>query len=443
MLENLKDMNMNLLVSVWPAVNSKRITDRYGLKMMGETAFIDAYDPTIANGYYRALSDSMYKIGVQAIWTDGNEPILEPEPEAMTAMGEFRDVANGYSLFVAKALYDGHRAEFPESRVINFSRSAYPGQQRYGSMIWSGDVDGTWEALREQVTAGLNTTIAGMPYWTTDIGGFFRNKTNSNTIERDQYNDPEYRELLSRWFMYGTFCPIFRIHGFQSQTEVWRYGAEFEALARKYINLRYQLMPYIYSIAKRVNDEGFVMMSPMAYHFPKERALWGSGDQFMFGESMMICPVVEYKQRSRELYLPDGVWYDFWSGARFEGGRSITANAALDEIPIYVRGGSVIPFGAEVQHTAERSDKPTTLRIYAGADASFTLYYDDASSYRYEGGEYSTIQVSYDDKSGEVEISSDHDRYSKFADKPQRFVVDVVGKGGTKEVTFDGKTIKL
>ncbi len=438
MLKDLSAMNFNLLVSVWPAVDVPAIRERYGMKQMERSSYVDIYDAKSANGYYRALSDSMYKIGVQAIWTDGNEPILEPAPESKTAGGEFRQVANSYSLHVAKALYDGHRKEFPDKRVINLSRSGFSGQQAYGSMVWSGDVDGSWEQYREQITAGLNLTVAGLPYWTTDIGGFFRNMTHCNTISRDQYNDPNYRELLARWFEYGTFCPIFRIHGYRSETEVWRFGAEFEAIARKYIDLRYQLMPYIYSEACKVTRDGSVVMSPLAYQYPADKKVWNVGDQFMFGESIMVAPVTEFGARKREVYLPEGEWFNLWNDQKIKGGKLIVADAPLDEMPLYIKAGSIIPYAAKVQYAAEPTSEPTVLKVYPGKDAQFVLYYDDNTSYKYEQGSYSEITVSYDAANGSVTLATPQDKYINFAKSPKSFVIEIVGKKQRKETTFNG-----
>ncbi|MFR9651956.1 MAG: TIM-barrel domain-containing protein [Rikenellaceae bacterium] len=438
MLKDLDAMNLNLLVSVWPSVNVNAIRERYNLKMMEESSYIDAYDRESAHGYYRALSDSMYKIGVQAIWTDGNEPIIEPAPESRTAAGEFRQVANTYSLHIAKALYEGHREEFPDKRVINFSRSSFSGQQAYGSMVWSGDVDGSWEQFREQITAGLNLTVAGIPYWTTDIGGFFRNMTHCNTIERDQYNDPNYRELLARWFEYGAFCPMFRIHGYQTETEVWRFGAEFEAIARKYIDLRYQLMPYIYSEARKVTENGSVIMSPMAYQYPEDKKVWNIGDQFMFGESIMVAPVTEYGARNREVYLPEGDWYNFWNDEKIEGGKRITVDAPLDQMPLFVKAGSIIPFAPKVQYATEPTNEPTTLKIYPGKDATFTLYYDDYTSYDYEQGRYSVIKIEYDSSNQRVTFDTPKGNYIDFANSPIEFNIEIAGTKQSKSHRYNG-----
>ncbi len=443
MVKELDDMNLNLLVSVWPAVDNKPLVERYQLDKLEGKSFINAYDPKVADRFYNMLSDSMYKIGVQAIWVDGSEPANEPSQTTPTGVGEFQNVVNAYSNRVLQGIYEGHRKEFPDKRVINLTRSAFAGQQRTGAMVWSGDVDGSWEQFREQIPAGLNITMAGIPYWTTDIGGFFRNMTNGNTIERDQYNDPNYKELLARWFEYGTFCPIFRIHGFRSETEVWRHGKEFENIARKYIDLRYKLMPYIYSESRRVTTEGAVMMSPLAYQFPNDKNTWDIWDQFMFGESILVSPVTEYKARTRELYLPEGEWYNLWSNEVVKGGRTITASAELDEIPLFVKAGSIMAHGAKVQYATEPTTEPMELMIYPGADGCFTLYIDDNSSYSYETGRYTEVVMKYDDKAKELTLQSGVDGYQDLKKSPLKFVVKSVGSDTAQSVTFAGAELSV
>ncbi len=444
MVDELSRLNMNLLVSVWPGVNSKSHVERYNLKKIDNGSYINAYDDEVCDNFYKMLSDSMYKIGVRSIWIDGSEPATVPPAESETGVGNFEKVTSIYSQRVTGGVYEGHRKEFPDKRVVNLTRSGFSGQQRYGTIVWSGDIDGTWKQYREQIPAGLNTTMAGLPYWTTDIGGFFRNMTHSNTIDQDQYRDPNYLELLTRWFEYGTFCPIFRIHGFKSQTEVWRYGKQFERIARKYIDLRYQLMPYIYSEARKVTTDGAPIMSPLAYQYPEDKNLWNIDDQYLFGESMMIAPVTEYKAREREVYLPEGVWHNFWNGAKIKGGRSITASAPIDEMPIFVKGGSIIPFGAKVQYAEEPNDEPMLLKIYSGGDATYRLYIDDYNSYGYEDGEYSEIIVAYNEFKKIVVIKAAEGSHIDFKSNPRKFVIEMAGVKGRSGVhTFNGDKLVI
>ncbi|MEM6831850.1 MAG: TIM-barrel domain-containing protein, partial [Bacteroidota bacterium] len=305
-----------------------------------------------------------------------------------------------------------------------------------------GDVDGSWEQFAEQIPAGLNFTMTGLPYWTTDIGGFFRGKPGKNRDYLDQYTNPKYRELLTRWFQYGTFTPLFRIHGFKTETEIWNFGQEFENIARKFIDIRYQLMPYIYSEAWEVTKNGKLLMSPLTYYFPEDKNTWNIQDQFMFGQSLMICPVITYQARERSLYLPEGNWYDFQTSEKIEGGKQIIAPAPLNSIPMYVKEGTILPWGPKLQHVDEETDEPVTLRIYPGKDASYTLYYDDYKSYGYEKGEYSELIVSYSEKDHQVTLKKGNDRLLNFQKNPQKFTIEVIGKGLKHSLVFEGETIE-
>ncbi len=391
------------------------------------------------------LSDSMFHMNINSIWLDGSEPAAVPAATTQTAMGQYKYLANSFSLMVTRAMYEGRRKEFPQERVMNLTRSAFSGQQRYGAVTWSGDVQGTWKQFAEQISAGLNFTVTGVPYWTHDIGGFFRDKKSMNPIYDSQYTNKEYIELLTRWFQFGAFSPIFRIHGYKSQTEIWRYNPEFEAMARKFIDLRYQLMPYIYSEAWKVTERGHVMMSPMAYYYPEDKKCWSVDDQVFFGENILAAFVVEYEQREKDVYLPEGEWFDFWTNEKIEGGKVVTAQAPLDQIPLYVKAGSIVPFGPKLQYATEPTTEPTHLRVYPGKDATYTLYFDDGESYNYEQGQFSEVVVEYKQSKGELSLKLGRGKWIDFSREPMTFVVDVMGSDVQCEVTFNGKptSIKL
>ncbi len=441
MCEELDDLNLNLMVSVWPTVTNEPLLKNYGIldSRLGERGdFLDFYDENVQKQYYKMLSDSMFHFGVKSIWLDGSEPEAVAQ-SAMTVLGEFRVVDNPYSLLVSKSVYEGRREEFGDERVFNLTRSAYAGQQRYGVTSWSGDVAGTWEQLAEQIPAGLNFSMAGVPYWTHDIGGFFRDSQSLNPIYDDQYTNKEYRELLARWFQFGAFSPIFRIHGYKSETEVWRYGKEFENIARKYIYLRYNLLPYIYSQAWRVTKDSRLFISPLAYSYPDDKRTWDIKDQYLFGESIMVCPVVEYEARTKRIYLPEGEWFNFWSDERFEGGREIEVSAKLDELPLMVKAGSIIPLGARVQYVDQPTNEPTRLKIYGGKDASYELYFDAGESYEYESGEYSILSINYNAESNSVTLEVTHDEYVDFANNPMSFVIEDAGDNKDYVVIVNSK----
>ncbi|MFR9621107.1 MAG: TIM-barrel domain-containing protein [Rikenellaceae bacterium] len=446
MAKEVHDLNLDIMVSVWPSVTNDPMLAKYDLvenSKLGKTPYMDFWDERVADGYYRMLSDSMFHMGINHIWLDGSEPGDNPGGGAATGMGEFRYLANSYSLMVTKAMYEGKREEYPRERVMNLTRSAFSGQQRYGAVTWSGDVQATWKQFGEQIAAGLNFTIAGVPYWSHDIGGFFRDSKSINPIFDSQYTNQDYIELLSRWFQFGAFSPVFRIHGYVSETEIWRYGAEFEALARKFIDLRYQLMPYIYSEARRVTTDGHVLMAPLVYYYPEDRECWSIDDQLFFGENIMAAFVTEPQQRQKEVYLPHGEWFDFWTNKRYEGGGSVRVAAALDSTPLFVKGGSIVPFGPKVQYATQPTSEPTHIRVYTGADAAYTLYFDDNISYDYEEGVYSEVKFAYNHKSGTLEIAAGQDKYVDFANNPMSFVVDVMGSDKSYDVTFVGKKLKV
>ena len=447
MVDELNSLNINLMVSVWPEVSNKPLLEKYNLDKfkLQKTNNLDFYNAGVRKRYYRMLSDSMFHFGVKSIWLDGTEPERKPENKTKTSSGEFELLSNSYSLLVSKAMYEGKREEFPDERIFNLTRSGYAGQQRYGVASWSGDVAGTWEQFAEQIPAGLNFVMAGIPYWTTDIGGFFRDSRSLNPIYKDQYKNKEYIELLTRWFQFGTFSPIFRIHGYVSNTEIWRYGEEFEETARNFIDLRYQLMPYIYSEAWKVSKEGKLLMSPMVYYYPKDENTWGIKDQFFFGSSILVCPIIKYEARSKELYLPNGNWYEYWSGEKLKGGRKIVAEAPLNRIPLFIKEGSILPFGPKIQYSTQETNKPLKIKIYPGKDAVYTLYLDDNKSYNYEKGVFSEIILSYSETNKTISIKKGEGKFIDFEKEPIKLSIELIGSIASEKVEFKGEslTIKL
>src|SRR5208337_2388876 len=288
------------------------------------------------------------------------------------------------------AVYEGQRAATDKKRVVILTRSAFTGQQRNGSISWSGDISGNWETLRRQIPAGPRFEMSGFRYWTTDIGGFFR--------PTDHYSSADYHELLIRWFQFGAFCPIFRIHGFRSETEMWKYGPEVEKILTQYDQLRYRLLPYIYSAAWGVTNRGEILMRALPFEYPNDPALRDIDDQFLFGDSLMVNPVTQKGATSRSVVLPVGaVWVDFWTGQTYRGGQTIVADAPLDRIPILVKEGSIVPLGPIVQSASEPED-PLEIRIYTGKDADFQLYEDSGDSYSYERAARAEIHLHWDNR---------------------------------------------
>ncbi|EOR93918.1 Alpha-xylosidase [Arcticibacter svalbardensis MN12-7] len=447
MVDSLTKMHYKLMVSVWPEVNNEPMMKKYNLdkQVMTGTHFLDLYNEDVQKRYYKMISDSMFHIGVTSIWLDGSEPENKPANDYQTAVGPFGAVANPYSIMVTKSMYEGKRKEFPNQRVFNLTRSAYAGQQRYGVASWSGDVNGTWRQFSEQIASGLNFVMAGVPYWTTDIGGFFRDSKSLNPVYDDQYTNVEYKELLTRWFQFGAFCPVFRIHGYVSNTEIWRYGQEFEDMARKFIDIRYQLMPYTYSEAWKVTTQGKLLLSPMVYQYPNDKNTWGIKDQFFFGESMLICPITEYNVRNKEVYLPKGEWFDFWTGTKIPSGAKVNAITPLNQLPVYVKSGSIIPMGPKVQYANEPTKEPLLIKIYSGKNAEYTLYLDDNTSYNYEKGIYSEVKFIYSESENEITMSKGNGNYIDFTKNPMIFNIQKVGSESIKKVIFNGikKVVKL
>jgi len=448
MADSLKDMHFHLMVSVWPKINNPALAKRYHLAShkIDSTNFLDFWNPQVRKNFYRMVNDSMFSRGVDAIWLDASEP-ENHSPNARTYLGLFNRYALTYPLEVTKAIYNGHRKDYPNKRVFSLTRSAFAGMQRYAAAYWSGDIKSTWEQFREQIPGGLNYSMAGLPYWTTDIGGFFRDKTSLNPIFKNQYTSPGFKELLTRWFEFGAFCPLFRIHGYRSKTEVWRYGKAFEKVARKYLNIRYQLMPYIYTLASKVTFNGNIMMRPLAFAYPNDKNTWNISDQFLFGSSFLVSPVVHKNARSRKIYLPKGQWYNFWTDKKINGGRKLNVKAPLDQIPLFVKAGSIIPLGPKVQYATQPTNKPTRLFIYPGANDSYKLYDDDGETYRYQKGKYARIPMSWNEQKKALTIGNRKGSFKGMKEKRMFQIVlvrpgKVHGLSNQKvdtTVTYNGK----
>jgi alpha-D-xyloside xylohydrolase len=348
--------------------------------------FYDTFNATARTLVYQQSYDRLIgKYGWDAIWADNTEPQSYPEGvnvhAADTALGKGAFYINAYPLEHNRAVYEGWRKVGPNNkRVYILTRSAFAGQQRYAAGCWSGDINATQSVYAAQIPAGLSFAISGMPYWTTDIGGYFGTPS---------------EELFTRWFQFGAFCPTFRIHG-QAAKEL--YGSQWSATGKANMlavdQLRYRLMPYIYSLAWKVTSEGYTIMRPLVFDFQNDAMVYGIKDQFMFGPALLVNPVTATGATSRSLYLPAGTWYDFWTGSTTTGGTTTNANAPLSQIPIYVRGGSIVPMGPMIQYATQSAD-PLEIRVYPGADASFTIYEDEGDTYNYETGQHAQIPLAW------------------------------------------------
>ena len=407
-IKELHSLNAHLSISIWsnPDRNSG-----IGKEFAAESLYLpgskwlDYFNPMARKSYWKVLNDNLFSYGVDSWWMDATEPENDALHGQKTSIGLGDFYRLTYPLFVSRAVYEGQRETTSEKRVCILTRSAFLGQQRYGTINWSGDIGGNWETFRRQIVAGLNYTITGMPYWTTDIGGFFR-------PGQSQYTDEHYQELLVRWYQWGAFNPIFRIHGYQTETEPWHYGPQVQDGMRIALNLRYRLLPYIYSDAWQVTRNGSTMIRPLAMDFRKDTSALGQNFEYMFGPAILVAPVTEPNVRERNVYLPESTsWYDFWTGERSDGGRTIRTAAPPEKIPLFVRTGSIIPMGPMIQYSTEKSD-PLEIRVYPGADGAFTLYEDENDNYDYEKGICATIDFSWNDKTHTLTIGQ---RQGNFA----------------------------
>ena len=412
LINDLHDKHFHLMVSIWPYFrpgsqeydtmdkNGWFIakTQVGGFHPLGQAL----YDPTnpAARKYYwdnanTALFQKGAPNGVDAWWLDTDEPETEGREENILldhqiALGSGARYANIFPNFHTAGVADGQRAASDKKRVFILSRSAYAGSQRNGVTAWSGDVLSDFVTFQRQISAGLNYAISGMPYWTTDIGGF---------ISGGDLNDPKFRELFVRWFQFGAFSPIFRVHGTRnpSENELWSYGPEAGKILVDYDTLRYRLMPYIYSQAWRVTSERSTLMRPLVMDWRTDVRAQNTGDEYLFGPSILVNPVYIQGATSRSVYLPKAIWYDFWTGEKLAGEQTIQAAAPLEKLPLYIRAGSILPLGPTMEWATEKPEDPIELRIYPGADGDFTLYEDENDNYNYEKGARATIAMHWDD----------------------------------------------
>jgi alpha-D-xyloside xylohydrolase len=411
MVDELHKENVHLMVSVWPFfrpgspvyddmagkdlfIDKTKVTGFHPAGM----ALYDAFNPEARQYYWKLMDDALFKVGVDAWWLDTTEPETEGREESILLRDQVRvdgkpasgaRYANLFPLMTTAAVYQGQRAASDQNRVFILSRSAFAGEQRNAAAVWSGDVNPNWETFRRQIPAGLNYSLSGLPYWTTDIGGF--------TVADP--NSPAYRELYARWFEFGAFCPIFRAHGTRTtnQNEIWSYGPEMQTILTRYDRLRYRLLPYIYSVAWKTTSENYTPMRALVMDYRDDPLVWNISDQFLFGPSLLVSPVTEPGATTRRLYLPTGKWYNFWTGETFEGGHAIDTPAPLDQMPIFVRAGTILPMGLSHQYAEEKPDDPIEMRIYTGADADLTFFEDDGNTYDYEKRAFATIPIHWNE----------------------------------------------
>jgi alpha-D-xyloside xylohydrolase len=431
MNKQLHDMGIESIVSIWPrfetsgryynelAAKGYFLKDKNGDPVDGlpfradrTGALIDSTNPDARKWYWDHARDNILSHGYDYPWLDETEPDLVPDGYFFS-IGSGDRYHNVFPLLHVEGVADGMRQWKPDKRVLILARAAYLGSQRTGALFWSSDINPSWEALQRQIPTGLNMTASGIAYWGNDIGGW-QWLPQTTTATKPPLLDPsdardvvgqnnDYPELLTRWFEYGTFLPTLRLHGDRKHTEIWAFGHEAEAIMARYDKLRYALIPYIYSSAKHTYDTGAPFMRALWMNFPNDPNVSDIGTEYMFGPAFLVAPVTEQGQTQKDVYLPAGTdWYNYWTNERLTGGQWIKTAAPIDQIPVFVRAGSIVPVGSDIQSTATKQII-TALKVYPGANGMFSLYDDDGHTYDYETGKGATTsQLTWDDASGKL-----------------------------------------
>ena len=506
MIDRIHQKNAHFMISIWasfgPKTKAYRQLDEKNLLFDFETwpqsglpfwpprmdypsgvRVYDAFSPEARSIYWQNLKPLLEK-GTDAWWMDSTDPDFFNPKEAdydhkAGENGTWRSLRNAFPLETVRGVYQSQRKESQQKRVFIMSRSAFAGQQHYGSGLWSGDVASSWDMLRKQVPAGLSYSLTGCPNFNTDIGGFFCGSYNTKGANSAPQN-PQYQELFIRWMQYGLFCPVFRSHGADAPREIWQFGKKGEMvydIIEQLIRFRYRLIPYLYSTAWQVTHSNDSYLRPLFSDFAHDKRVWNMTDEFMFGHSILAAPILEAQYTQEQIiredamtgwdkktvkvqngdsvvdwsgiktatkYLPKGTsWYDFWTGQNYRGGQTITFQTSLSHVPIFVRAGSILPLGPEMQYTTEKKWDNLEVRLYPGADGDFTLYEDEGDNYNYEHGVYSTIGFHWNDNAHELTIG---DRQGQFPGMltVRKFTI-VLPDGTSKTVDYSGQkmTVKL
>lgn len=506
MIDEVHALNARMMISIWssfgPATKPYRALDKEGLLFDIETwpqsgvdgwppnleypsgvRVYDAYSPKARDIYWEHLNKGIFQLGMDGWWMDSTEPDhfnhKESDFDRQTGLGSYRSVRNAYPLVSVGGVSDHQRALTQDKRVIILTRSGFLGQQRYGSNVWSGDVQSSWDMFRKQITAGLNFSLTGMPHWNSDLGGFFAGSYNTSWGDNSATRNPMYQELYVRWLQFGVFCPMMRSHGADVPREFYWYGKEgepvYDALVDA-VKLRYTLLPYIYSTSWDVTHNRSTFMRALFMDFVNDKQTWNVNDEYMFGKAFLVAPVLhaqytpEVQQKTleenegwnrdskksaktpiltdfthsknMEVYLPAGTrWYNFWTNEAIEGGQKLVISTTLNRIPLFVRAGSIVPCGPDVQYTGEKKWDNLTLCVYPGENGNFTLYEDEGDNYNYENGAYTEIPMNWDNASRTLTIGARKGEYNGMLQKRQ-FIVKAID-GNSKTVTYTGKKIRV
>ena len=451
MVDELHKANIHAMISIWPVFakgtrnyealsKAGYLTDITWDNVMTHTFdnYYDAHNPKARDLYWRQANDSLIsRYGWDAWWVDQCEPdngaLLDLRRQSNFSIGKGIDYFNTYSLMHSEGLYKHWRTDIKGKRAFFLIRQSFAGAQRNAATLWSSDITCTWRAFKSQVPQGINACASGIPYWTSDIGGYHLNWTAPDWSASIQ------KELFTRWFQFGTFCPVFRIHG-KGERALFsdNWDTNTKAILLRYDNLRYRLLPYIYSLSWKVTHEGYTMMRSLAFDFKNDPKVNSIPDQYMFGPAFLVNPVTERMyslpsnipaEKTRSVYLPKStIWYDFWTGKTLEGGQTIDANAPIETIPLYIRAGSIVPMGEFLQYATEKPGGMIELRIYTGADGQFELYEDENDNYNYEKGKYATIGIRWNDKTMMLNIDQRKGIFNGMV-KDRKFNVVLVRPG--------------
>ena len=505
MIKNVHAKHAHFMISIWasfgPMTQQFRELNEKGLLMPFETwpqsgishiwppvmkypsgvKVYDAFHPEARAIYWKYLK-TLYDYGTDAWWMDSTDPDFfnprESDYEHKVYGGTWRSQRNAFPLETVRGIYQSQRKDYKgEKRVFIMTRSSYAGQQHYGSNMWSGDVNSSWDMLRKQVPAGLSYSLTGNPNFNTDIGGFFCGSYNTKGSGSAPKN-PQFQELYVRWMQYGLFCPVFRSHGADAPREIWQFGSKGEPIydaIEKQIRLRYRLIPYLYSTAWQVTSNNDSYMRPLFSDFASDKKVWNNNDEFMFGRSILAAPIVNPQYTEEKIirtdamtgwnrqnasdgspvgaidwtatktavkYLPKGAtWYDFWTNQKYNGGQNVTLTTTIDRVPMFVRAGSILPLGPEMQYVGEKKWDNLEVRVYPGANGTFVLYEDEGDNYNYEKGQYTTITFDWNDSKKMLTIGDRQGNYPGMLNT-RTFTV-VMPDGQQKVVQYSGTKTEI
>jgi Alpha-glucosidases, family 31 of glycosyl hydrolases len=507
MVDAVHKNNAHMIISIWssfgpqtkPYRDLAKIGALYNIKTWPESGVdkwppnpeypsgvkvYDAYNPAARDIYWKYLNQGVFSTGMDGWWMDSTEPDhLDFKPEDMdtkTYLGSFRKVRNAYPLMTVGGVSEHQRKTTSDKRVFILTRSAFAGQQRYGVQTWSGDIVSTWESLRNQIPAGLNFSLSGLPYWNNDLGGFFAGKYNTGWNDGSGAKNPNYQELYVRWMQFGALTPMMRSHGTDVPREIYYYGKKGEPIydaLESSINLRYALLPYMYSLSWDVTNKQSSIMRALVMDFPKDKKVLDMNDEYMFGKSILVSPIihaqytsennvkvsemagwdrndsVKTKQnaaidftqpKSTKVYLPAGTtWYDFWTNKTSNGGQEINRETTIDMIPLFIKAGSILPIGPKVQYATEKKWDNLEVRVYPGADGEFTLYEDEGDNYNYEKGAYSTITFKWNDKAKTLTVGKQTGSFKGMLTN-RKFNIVIAGAAKlAKTVSYSGKSVSV